>query len=51
MKKNTYIQPLSEVVNIQFCSIVCASADPDLTLEGGGHGLGRAPRRSSPIPL
>ena len=51
MKKNTYIQPLSEVVNIQFCSIVCSSADPDLTLGGGSSQQGRAPKRSQPIPF
>lgn len=57
MKKNTYIQPQSEVVNIQFCSIVCASNTGDIGFGGqgntGGSGSGGAafaPKKGHPIP-
>lgn len=41
MKKNIYIQPQSEVMNIEFCSIVCGSptpsSNPDLHFGGTGN--------------
>jgi len=36
MKTKQYIQPLSEITNIQFCSFVCASPTPNPDLHLGG---------------